>query len=113
MDDVTDKLIALSAQRKSEADRRDLGIKQALARLVEHAKGNSGQARKVADFLLSWWNAEELGAWSPTDLWQLDDAICDDIMTVLAYINKRRAYPDSIGLGAEFQGLVRQWRQGK
>ena len=40
-----------------------------VARLLVIAKTNSGQARRVADFLLDWHNAEENGGWDPVDLW--------------------------------------------
>ena len=30
---------------------------------------DTGQARRVASFLLAWHNAEENGGWDPTDLW--------------------------------------------
>lgn len=41
---------------------------QALGRLLHTAAGNTGQSRKVADFLLAWHNAEENGGWDPVDL---------------------------------------------
>jgi hypothetical protein len=43
----------------------------AAARLLVIAKADSGQARRVADFLLAWHNAEENGGWNPVDLWQI------------------------------------------
>jgi hypothetical protein len=52
----------------------------AVARLLVIAKTNSGKARRVADFLLAWHNAEENGGWNPVDLWQLDTVIAHDIL---------------------------------
>jgi len=54
----------------------------AVARLLVIAKNNSGQARRVANFLLAWHNAEENGGWDPVDLWQLDTGIAQDILLV-------------------------------
>jgi len=54
----------------------------ALARLLAIAKTDTGQARRVADFLLAWHNAEENGGWDPVDLWQLDTGIAQDILLV-------------------------------
>jgi hypothetical protein len=34
----------------------------ALRRLIEHAKRGTGQSRRVADFLLAWWNPAQCGA---------------------------------------------------
>ena len=34
----------------------------ALERLIAHARQDSGQSRRVADFLLAWWNSGSCGA---------------------------------------------------
>jgi len=36
---------------------------EALARLIEIAQKDTGQSRRVADFLLAWHNAAENGGW--------------------------------------------------
>src|SRR5207249_173142 len=51
----------------------------ALDRLLRVARKDTGQARRVASFLLAWHNAEENGGWDPTDLWNVDAAIADDM----------------------------------
>jgi hypothetical protein len=38
----------------------------ALERLVAHAHGDTHQSRRVAAFLLAWWNAGECGAFDTT-----------------------------------------------
>ncbi|WP_456304106.1 DUF7673 family protein, partial [Acetobacter pasteurianus] len=38
----------------------------ALARLIKIAKGDTGQSRRVADFLLAWWNAGSCGSFDLT-----------------------------------------------
>ncbi len=83
---------------------------RALERLLAAARNDTGQSRKVADFLLSWWNAASCGAWDPTDLWALDVELSDAILVLLGYINRARRYPDSLGYEDEFKALVRQWR---
>ncbi|OHV80298.1 hypothetical protein [Ensifer sp. LCM 4579] len=57
--------------------------KAALERLIEISKSETGQSRRVADFLLAWWNAGDCGGWDPTDLWGVDAAIADDMMTAI------------------------------
>jgi hypothetical protein len=68
----------------------------AVARLLVIAKTNSGQARRVADYLLAWPNAEENGGWNPVDLWQLDTGIAQDILLVTAFIAVEHKYPDDL-----------------
>ena len=36
---------------------------------------DTDRARRVADFLLAWENAEENGRWDSTDLWNVDAVI--------------------------------------
>lgn len=78
--------------------------------LMSAARNDTGQSRRVADFLLAWWNAVECGAWDPTSLWSLDVELGDAIVTLLGYINRSRCYPDTLGYGPEFKELVRMWR---
>jgi hypothetical protein len=81
-----------------------------LLRLIEVARGDSGQSRRCADFLLAWWNARTCGAWDPTDLWSVDQDLSQSMLDVLTLIRERHSYPDSLGLKAEFEELVRLWR---
>jgi len=60
--------------------------KAALERLLDHALLHTGQARRVADFLLAWWNAGECGSFDLTNLWAVDDAIAADMATVFLLI---------------------------
>jgi hypothetical protein len=52
---------------------------EALTRLIEIAQKDTGQSRRVADFLLAWHNAAENGGWDVTDLWNVDQSIADDV----------------------------------
>ena len=82
----------------------------AVARLLAIAKTNSGQARRVADFLLAWHNAEENGGWDPVDLWQLDSGIAQDILLVTTFIAVERKYPDDLGFAPEIAEVWNLWR---
>jgi hypothetical protein len=57
--------------------------KKALDRLIAIARRDTGQSKKVADFLLSCWNASECGGWDITDAWAVDAEIKKDMITVL------------------------------
>ncbi len=83
---------------------------RSLEQLLAVARNDTGQSERVADFLLSWWNAVECGGWDPTALWSLDQELADAILVVLGYIHRARRYPDSLGFGPEFEALHRRWR---
>ena len=72
-------------------------VKASIERLIDVAQRRSGQSRRVANFLLAWWNAEECGAFDFTDMWGVDRAIAADMVTVFAYVSKCSHYPDTLG----------------
>lgn len=82
----------------------------ALERLISHAKRDSGQSRRVADFLLAWWNAGQCGGFDLTSLWSVDDAIARDMKTVFGLIARENKYPDSLGYEQDFNAIVKEWR---
>jgi hypothetical protein len=82
----------------------------ALDRLIEIARGDTGQSRRVANFLLAWWNAGECGGFDLTDLWAVDAAIAADMVTVFAILPRCLYYPDALGHGRQFDAIVRAWR---
>jgi len=85
--------------------------KAALDRLIAIAGTDAGQSRKVAAFLLSWWNAEECGGFDLTDLWAVDAEIKADIVQVISFILQNHGiYPDAIGYKSHFQAMISEWR---
>ena len=85
----------------------------ALSRLVQIARGDSGQAGRVANFLLAWHNADENGGWDPSDLWNVDASISDDMLTVVRLIRDAHCYPEGLGFEDELQSIWRLWRKPK
>jgi hypothetical protein len=83
---------------------------EALERLIDIARGNTGQSGKVANFLLAWWNAEECGGFDLTDLWGVDASVAADMVAVFALVAARQHYPDTLGYGKQFEAIVRAWR---
>jgi hypothetical protein len=83
---------------------------EALDRLFEIARTDTHQARRVADFLLAWWNAGRDGGFDLTSLWNLDETICRDLTTVFDLISRTRSYPDAWGYDRAIRELVEQWR---
>lgn len=55
----------------------------------------------MANFLLAWHNAAENKGWDPTELWNVDEAIAADIITVLGLIKPIHRYRDDLGFGEE------------
>lgn len=82
----------------------------ALDRLIRIAKSDTGQSRRVADFLLAWWNAANCGGFDLTNLWNVDADIAIDMQTVFGLVARIHAYPDSIGLKKDFEKIIAQWR---
>ena len=82
----------------------------ALERLIKIAQGDTGQSRRVADFLLAWWNAGDCGSFDLTNLWAIDEAIAKDMTTVFALIARVHSYPDALGYEAPFRRIVEEWR---
>ena len=82
----------------------------ALDRLVIIAQSDTGQSRRVANFLLALWNAGDCGSFDLTDLWMVDRAIADDILTVARLISIRHEYPTVYGYGPQFEQLAADWR---
>ncbi|MBC7907013.1 MAG: hypothetical protein H7Y60_09750 [Rhodospirillaceae bacterium] len=88
----------------------DTDLIEALGRLVKIAKGDTGQSRTVANFLLAWWNANSCGGFDLTDLWAVDTKITKDILAVTMLIAARNNYPDAYGFKADFERMVADWR---
>ena len=82
----------------------------ALRRLIQIAKRDTGQSRRVSDFLLAWWNSAECGGFDLTNLFAVDDVIAADMVTVFAMITRISKYPDTLGFGKDFEAIVREWR---
>lgn len=86
------------------------GARAALDRLIRIAQRDTGQSRRVANFLLAWWNAEACGGFDLTDLWGVDTEIAADMVTVFAILSRCQHYPDTLGYGNQFEAIVRAWR---
>ncbi len=86
---------------------------EALARLFPIALSDTGQARRVANFLLAWHNSAENGGWDPVDLWNLDGAIADDILRALQLLRTEHKYPDALGFHSEIEAVWKRWRSAQ
>jgi len=83
---------------------------EALHRLVRIASGNGPHARRAADFLLAWLDAEDHGGWDPRDLSFVDRRTAQDILDVLKSVHKCPASLEYPGMTREIASLTRIWR---
>jgi hypothetical protein len=84
----------------------------AARRLFTVARSDTGQARRVANFLLAWWNGDDWGHFPIADLFGLDRSLATDIATIVGYLSQQSAavYPDRFLSRDDMAGLVRRWR---
>ena len=82
----------------------------ALERLIKIAQAHTGQSRRTAEFLLSWWNASSCGGFDLTTLWGVDPQIAADMISVFALVASCHRYPDDLGYGEDFRRIVHAWR---
>ncbi len=102
----------LKTRNATVAEEREAWL-QSVARLMRISMGSTGQCRRVADFLLAWHNAEENGGWDPTDLWNVDATIADDILTALRLLYVENRYPGDLGFQKEIAQIWELWRAGQ
>ena len=81
----------------------------ALKRLIAIAQADTGQSRRVADFLLAWYNAADCGGFDLTSMWGCDTQIVEDMVAVFRMVGHINRYPDAVGLDREFKAIWRQW----
>lgn len=90
----------------------DHDIGSAVGRLLTIAKSDTGQSRRVADFLLAWWNGGDLGYFPIEHLWNVDRKISADMVMILDYLSRQplAVYANAFGFDEEMRDLVRAWR---
>ena len=84
----------------------------ALDRLIDVADSDTGQSRRVANFLLAWWNGEEWGHFPIADLFGVDAAIAEDMATLFAFLGQHPGaiYADAFGRREAMLRLAERWR---
>lgn len=101
----------MNEERESQRGGLDREEQAALERLMRVAATDTGQGRRVADFILAWWNAYTMGGWDPTDLWSVDRTIAADMLAVLGMVRNRAGhYPNEFVPRADVERLIEEWR---
>lgn len=86
-------------------------VSDALRRLLEVAKSDTGQSARVARFLMAWWNGDDLGHFPIADLFGVDAAIASDITLIVLWLGSQPAavYPDAFGRRSDMQDVIERW----
>src|SRR3546814_5648982 len=84
----------------------------ALDRLIAIARSDTGQSRRVANFLLAWWNGEDWGHFPIADLFGVDATIATHTTTIVGFLGQHEGaiYPVASGCKAEMIELVGRGR---
>ncbi|WP_370360603.1 DUF7673 family protein [Shinella sumterensis] len=79
-------------------------------RLLKIARSDTGQSRRVAAFILAWWNAGALGGFDLADLFGVDQAIAADMGTVFVCLGRQSEafYPNEYR--TEIEAIIEAWR---
>ena len=86
----------------------------AIGRLIEVARNDTGQSRRVADFLLAWWNGPDNGHCPLLHLCNCDTTIGEDMVIIMAYLaQEATVYPDAWEYREVMVDLVERWRNAQ
>lgn len=88
----------------------DDSVRFALEELLTIARGDTGQAERVAGFLLAWWNAGAFGGFDIADLFAVDRAISEDMATIFSWLARQ---PDAVyptDYRGEIEEIMMRWR---
>lgn len=82
----------------------------AFERLLRIARSDTGQSRRIANFVFAWWNADSLGGFDLADIFAVDRDIGRDMATVVSALAEFSVaqYPE--GYRAEIEELISLWR---
>jgi hypothetical protein len=88
----------------------DEPTREAFERLLRIAHSDTGQSRRVADFILAWWNADSLGGFDLADLFAVDKAIARDMTSVFAWLASRAEAGYPVDYRAQIEEIIQLWR---
>lgn len=73
----------------------------------------SCQGRRVANFLLAWWNAEALGGFDIADLFAVDRVVSEDMATMFTYLAREEDAVYPTDYRGEIESIIKRWRPEK
>ncbi|MBB4571307.1 DUF7673 family protein [Rhizobium leucaenae] len=85
-------------------------VRFALEKLLNVAHEDTGQGRRVANFLLAWWNTEVHGRFDPTDLTNVDPHIGEDMATIFTFLAREEDVVYPYDYRDEIEAIIARWR---
>ncbi len=85
-------------------------VRFALEKLLNVAHEDTGQGRRVANFLLDWWNADVHGGFDLTDLANVDPHVAEDMATIFTFLAREETLIYPTDYRAEIETIIGHWR---
>lgn len=85
-------------------------VRFALEKLLNVAHEDTGQGRRVANFLLAWWNADVHGGFDLTDLANVDPHVAEDMATIFTFLAREETLVYPTDDRAEVETIIGRWR---
>lgn len=87
-------------------------VAAAIGRLLAVAEADTHQSARCTDFLLAWWNGDDLGHFPISHLWNVDDDLGEDMLVVVAFLSQHPGaiYADAFGYRDAMAALAERKR---
>ena len=85
-------------------------VRSALEKLLKIAHEGTGQGRRVANFLLAWWNADIHGGFDIADLFAVDREVSEDMATIFTYLARVEDAVYPADYHGEIESIIKCWR---
>ncbi len=86
-------------------------VGDALDVLIPVARSDTGQSRRVANFLLAWWNGPDLGHLEVVDIASIDRELAEAMCVILLFLGQHgMEYANLWGRRKDMEDLFDLWR---
>lgn len=85
-------------------------VRFALEKLLNVATADTGQSRRVANFILAWWNAGAHGGFDLADLANVDPDIGEDMATIFTFLARAEDVVYPYDYRSEIEQIIGRWR---
>jgi hypothetical protein len=88
-------------------------VRFALEKLLNIAHQDTGQGRRVSNFILAWWNADVHdvhGGFDLTDLANVDREVAEDMATIFTWLAREEDLHYPHDYRSEIEQIIARWR---
>jgi hypothetical protein len=85
-------------------------VRVALQKLIDIANNDTGQSRRVANFILAWWNADVHGGFDLIDLANVDRDVSEAMATVFTWLARQSDAEYPYAYRSEIEQIIARWR---